>query len=369
MLPNIKLGVLSHYLRKGGIFEERSFFQNLTIAGKRVGVDVYIFAPSNVDEVNQRIHAHAYRPATKNWRRIWIPYPDLFLDRSRFHSVQRYRATSGFRKRNPQLTFISSPLANKWNLFQQLMKKSMVRPYLPPTVLYRSFDDLRRELLSKNIIFLKPINGTGGRGILRIERLSSGVYSVQGRLPNRRIMPERKVNLPQLRAIVQQNEPANRYIIQQGIDLKLKNGSVHDYRLLLQKNGSGKWEITGCVGRVGPSGSITSNLHGGGRAVEMSKLLRYWFGSQKKADLIAEEIYRFGFLIVETLESVYGKLCELALDIAVAQDGRIWLLEVNSKPAREVFRRVGDRATYLKAIRRPLEYAKWLYRSRSGELL
>lgn len=360
-MPNVKLGILSLYLSKEGTFEERAFFRQMTIAGKQLGVDVYIFTPDNVNESSQRIHAYYYDTALSRWTRVWISYPDLFLDRSRFYSSERFRAISGFRKRNPNLTFISSPLANKWNLYQQLARKSAVRQYLPSTVLYRRFDDLRKELLSKNIVFLKPINGTGGRGILRIERLASGVYSIKGRMQSRKIIPERTVNLPQLRMIVKDKKPANRFIIQQGIDLRLRNGSVHDYRLLIQKNGSGKWEVTGCVGRVGPAGSVTSNLHGGGKAVPMHKLLRHWFGEDNKAKSVAEDIHHFGFLLAETLESAYGRLCELALDIAVDRNGRIWLLEVNSKPAREVFNRIGDRATYLRAIRRPIEYAKWLH--------
>jgi hypothetical protein len=367
-LPNIKLGVLSLYLRNG-VFEEQTFFRRLSIAGKQIGVDVFVFAPSNVDEKNQRIHAHAYMASKRRWGRQWISYPDLFIDRSRFHSVKRYRESSGFRKRNPQLTFISSPLANKWNLYQQLSSKPAIKPYLPSTVLYRTFDDLRRELMTKRVVFLKPINGTGGRDILKIAKLQDGLYSVQGRMLSRKIIPERKINLLQLRSVVIAKKPANRYIIQQGIDLRLKSGSVHDYRLLIQKNSHGKWEITGCVGRVGPAGSITSNLHGGGRAVPMRKLLQHWFGSEKRADAVAQNIHHFAFLLSEALETIYGQICELALDIAVAQDGKIWLLEVNSKPAREVFNKVGDRTAYMKAIRRPVEYAKWLYKSKAGEPL
>lgn len=326
-----------------------------------MGIDVYVFTPENIDEGNRRIHAHQYDPADRKWKRKWIPYPELFLDRSRFHSIARYRAVSSFRRRNPQLRFISSPLANKWTLYQHLARKPAIRPFLPPTILYRRFDDLRRELLSRNTVFLKPINGTGGRNILRIERKAPGVYAVRGRMKNRRIIPERRVNLLQLRNIVLAKSPANRFIIQQAIDLQLKNGSVHDYRMLVQKNGNGRWEVTGCAGRVGPAGSVTSNLHGGGRAVPMIKLLTLWFKNSRQAKKTADDIYAFGLLMGETLESIFGRMCEFGLDIAVDQKGHIWLLEVNSKPSRQVFIRIGDRVAYARAITRPLEYARWLH--------
>lgn len=359
-VPKLSLGILTLYLSGKKTFEERHFFRLFTVAGKKLGVDVYVFTPENIDETNRRIHAHMYDPASRRWMRKWIPYPDLFLDRSRFHSVERYRTVSSFRRRNPHLFFVSKPLPNKWTLYQHLSRRPAIRPYLPHTVLYRRFDDLRRELLTRGTVFLKPINGTGGRDILRIERKAPGVYSVRGRMKNRRIIPERHVNLPGLRAIMLAKKPANRYIIQQAIDLRLNNGSVHDYRMLVQKNGNGKWEVTGCAGRVGPSGSITSNLHGGGRAVPMMKLLTRWFKSEQLARKTADEIYAFGLLMGETLESIFGRICEFGLDIAVDHNRRIWLLEVNSKPSRQVFIRIGDRAAYAKAITRPLEYARWL---------
>ena len=366
MPSKTKLGVLTLYLGgKKGVFEERSFFRQLTVAGQKIGVDVYIFTPENVDEGKQRIHAHQF--SNGKWARVTIPYPELFLDRSRFYSTAQFRTITGFRQRNPQLTFISTPLQNKWKLYTKLAQQPAIRPYLPHTMLYRGFDDLRKQLLTNRLIYLKPINGSGGRGILRIERISDGVYSFRGRMASRRIIPERRVNLLQLRSLVNERQPANRYIVQQGIDIRLRSGHVHDYRMLIQKNGQGEWEVTGCVGRVGPAGSVTSNLHGGGRAVPMLKLLTHWFGNETKAKSVTANVHKFGYTLVDTLESLYGRLCELALDLAIDKTGHIWLLEVNTKPARQVFARIGDRTAYHKAISRPLEYAKWLSRTKSGD--
>jgi hypothetical protein len=365
-LPLFSLGVLALYMNNKHRFEEHSFFKQITIVGKSMDVDVYIFTPANVDEQNRRINAHYYEASNNRWLRKWIPYPDLFFDRTRHHSVERYRQVSEFKKRNPNLPFISSPLANKWNLHQALIRRPNIKPYLPSTTLYTRFDDLRQELVKRNLIFLKPVNGTGGRGILRIHRLWNEIYSVKGRTQSRRIIPEQKVNMLKLRSIVTEKIPKNRYIIQQGIDLRLKSGSVHDYRLLIQKNGHGKWKVTGCVGRIGASGSVTSNLHGGGKAVPMLKLLKRWFRSEKKANRVAADIHSFGHELAESLETTYGRLCELALDIAVDRSGQIWLLEVNSKPARKIFARIGDKSAYREAIRRPIEFAKWIYESNSG---
>jgi len=365
-LPSFSLGVLAVYMNNNKGLEERSFFRQMIIAGKNIDVDVYIFTPNNVDEQNKRIYAHSFDSTRNKWMRKWIAYPALFYDRTRYHSRERYRQVSQFKKRNPSMLFISAPLTNKWNLHQALVRKPSIKPYLPPTLLYTRFNDLREELLKHKLVFVKPINGTGGRGILRIQRLVNGIYSIKGRTQSRRIIPEHRVNLPKLREMSIQMRLNKRFIIQQGLELRLRTGSVHDYRLLIQKNGDGNWEITGCVGRIGASGSVTSNLHGGGRAMPMQKLLNIWFMNSKKATDVAADIHNFGYRLAEILEAAYGRLCELALDIAVDRSGHIWLLEVNTKPAREIFARIGDQSTYHKAIRRPLEFAKWIYQSKTG---
>ncbi|MNN95053.1 Endospore coat-associated protein YheD [compost metagenome] len=59
-------------------------------------------------------------------------------------------------------------------------------------------------------------------------------------------------------------------------------------------------------------------------------------------------------------------MCELALDIAIDERGKVWLLEINPKPAREVFARIGNKDIYQKAIERPLEYALYLYKRQNG---
>ena len=66
--------------------------------------------------------------------------------------------------------------------------------------------------------------------------------------------------------------------------------------------------------------------------------------------------------LLRYLEDSYGALCELALDLAIDKNGKIFILEVNPKPAREVFIQSGDPEAYHRSIVRPLEYALWVYK-------
>ncbi|MDT2294301.1 YheC/YheD family protein [Paenibacillus larvae] len=144
------------------------------------------------------------------------------------------------------------------------------------------------------------------------------------------------------------------------MNLRLPGGRVHDYRLLLQKNKKGEWEVTGCAGRIGPTHSITSNLHGGGMAVPMEKLLLTRLQSLREINRIKHNMSRISTQVAIFLEGRFGTICELGIDLAVDERGKVWLLEVNPKPSREVFRKIGDMDTYRKAITNPLEFAIWL---------
>ncbi|MGU3472256.1 YheC/YheD family protein [Paenibacillus sp. D51F] len=356
------LGILTLYLNNQKQLEERPVYQRMIVAGKRLGMDVMVFTPADVDYEGNRINAMFYDPSTKIWSRRRSAFPHLIFDRCRIQNSPRFEQLKKFRSRYGHLGFLNRPLRNKWKIYKTLQSQPRFQNKQPQTLMYASHRDLTDMLKKHPLVFLKPINGTGGRGILRIEKLGGSMYSIQGRDQSRKIIRPQKVGANGLRnRLSSWRLGGGRYIIQQGIQLKLPSGRVHDYRMLVQKNGRGEWEPTGCAGRIGAAGSITSNLHGGGKAAKMEELLDSWIDEGLQSSEIRLEAEQFSIEVAEYLERQYGRLCELALDLAIDRQGGIWLLEVNPKPAREVFKQSGDPDTYDRAIVKPLEYALYLY--------
>ncbi|TFE30881.1 YheC/YheD family protein [Cohnella luojiensis] len=334
-------------------------------AGKRIGISVFVFTPQDVEDRSGKIHAMVYNSDTKKWGRRWVRFPNVVYDRCRIQKSYRFQQLLAFRKRYSHLLFLNRPLRNKWTIYRTLGKVPAFRSHLPITKLYQSSEDVAMLLKKFPTVYLKPINGTGGRGILRIDRRKDGTLLLQGRNHSRKIVQPRHVSRSSLSsALSSWDMHGDRYIVQQGLNIKLPSGRIHDYRMLVQKNGSGSWEVTGCAGRVGPFRSITSNLHGGGEAATMNSLLRQWIGSDETITQIRETAEKFGISVARHLDGAYGALCELALDLAIDRRGKVWLLEVNPKPSREVFKRAGERDVYRKAIVRPIEYALWSYRQK-----
>lgn len=360
------LGILTLYLNDAKQLEEKAVYRRMIIEGHRIGLDVYVFTPMDVHPSKPLIHALIFDPKTGKWSRKWRSFPNMIYDRCRIQRSARFQQLLRFRERYKHLTFLNRPLRNKWTIHQTFSQKSRFRQHMPETLLYQSSVDLHRMLKNSSVVYVKPINGTGGRGILRIERLKNGrgIYDIQGRRQNRQIITPRKVSSARLDSIVRQWCIGGRFLVQQGIPMRLQSGRFHDYRMLIQKNGHGVWELTGMAGRVGAARSVTSNLHGGGHAVRAEILLKEWLGSSEKTESVMKAAEKLGLESAAFLEGSFGALCELAFDLAIDRQGKIYVLEVNPKPAREVFARSGDGVTYRKAMVRPLEYAMWIYNNK-----
>ena len=225
------LGILTLYLNDRKFIEDKHVYAKMTAIGKRIGMAVYVFTPEDVDDRRHRIYAHVYDPEKKRWARKWVRFPNLIYDRCRIQKSKRFEKLLAFRRQYGHLTFLNRPLRNKWTVYRTLGKFPAFRMHLPMTRAYRSPQDVLLLLKRFPLLFLKPVNGTGGRGVLRIVRLANGDFMLQGRNRSRRIVPARRVRRQMLPAALRRwTAQGDRYIVQQGIRTELDGGRVHDYR-------------------------------------------------------------------------------------------------------------------------------------------
>lgn len=362
-MGNPTLGIMTIYGGDGTLdAEEKAFFRSLVLQGAELGLDVFVFTPEDASASGRQVHAHVHDISAGRWRREWRDWPDAVYDRCRAQRSPKFGQMRKFRSRFPKLLYLNHPLSNKWGNHLVLEKHAAIRPHLPYTRQYRTVQDLSEFSGRYPLVYLKPIDGSGGRGIARFTRKEGGRLSLSGRSPARKIIAPGSGTPAELVNRLSGWGIGKRYLLQQGIRIELKDGRVHDFRLLIQKNGRGKWQITGIAGRIGGKGSATSNLHGGGEAVSFEKLLAGRGWGDAKIAAVRLEMEQLAIAVAAALERRFGRLCELALDLAVDPEGRVWLLEVNPKPSREVFKRIGDPSAYRTALRRPLEYALHLAR-------
>lgn len=347
------IGILT-WRGEGARFGEPGYFRRLVREGAQLGANVFLFSHKDVSIQQRKIRG--FVPGVNGgWVSKVFPWPDVVIDRCRKGSPE-YRE---LRRKKNLFLYANHTYTNKSNATKLFLKEQSLLPWMPDTCDY-SPSQLRSMLAKYKLLYIKPGNGTGGRSILQLRKTSDG-YHLLGRDLS---LVRRKAHLSTDAALVtwlnrwvkRQQIRSGNFMIQQGLQLSLVPGRVADTRLLIQKDESGTWEVTGLGVRVGPKDSSTSNLHGGGKAVPFHQFFRDRFGEQK-TEAILTECHELAHAVVDVIEKHFGSMMEFGLDIGVDVDGKVWLIEVNPKPGRDIFKEMGQPALFRKSIQRPLQYA------------
>lgn len=346
-------------------FAEQTFYARLCKLGRALGVTVYVFSPLWADTVRLTVDAYIYEPEAAGWVRRTFPLPDVIYDRSFFTGHPPFRCRTHLAAvrrlmRIKTIPYLGYGLKGKWEVLQFLRRIPELRPYLPKTERIRDFGLIGRRLSEWGSVFLKPEYGTHGKGALFVGSAPDGAgFCVRGRDSGNAPIERNFRDIRSLTVWLKHFAGTRSYLCQQYLTLLTKNGDAYDVRSLMQKNGSGLWELTGMAVRLGRAGSVTSNLHGGGRAAEIQAFLTAEFGF-RQAERIEQTLREISERIPPALEASNGRMAELGLDLGVDRDGRVWIIEVNSKPGRSVFHHLCQEAKQRKAARQPVAYAHYL---------
>lgn len=357
------VGILALRSRRGSRYgEHEPFFRALTRMGQRLHVGAFVFGPRDVDWSRRQVFGYAYvgsRPQG-SWRRSVYPLPDVVYDRVQTRKAEGSKGFAAFRTRLAQAVprwFNEPGFFDKWRMHTALYQNERLRRFLPETALYRGPADLAHFLDKYGIAYMKPVGGSLGLGIVRLHRTEDGyVASYQ---PGETLLMRRASSIRSLAQIVARLTRRGPFIIQQGLPLARWRGRVFDVRILMQRTTGGAWALTKMFSRIAPAGSFTANLTRGGQGCRIDWLLRRVYGSRWPA--VHRALRAAGFELAREIEkTIPGVIGELGLDLGLDRRGRIWLIEVNSKPFLQMTREAGSVRTLSLSVQRPLRFAAYL---------
>lgn len=214
-------------------------------------------------------------------------------------------------------------LASKLLKTAALLSDSRVAGYIPSTREY-SAAGLSAMLARYGNVVIKPVVGGGGYGVIKVFRDQRGYGFTY--MHNTRVYRD----FTTMRQALDRFKVKRKYLIQQGISLARISGRPIDYRVKVVKNGD-HWEFRAMVGRVARPGLFVTNLCKGGTMLSCRHGLRRSLPrintSAKKA-----EMRNLTLVCIELLERHFPGIGELGFDYAVDQRGKIWILEVNTRP-------------------------------------
>lgn len=216
-------------------------------------------------------------------------------------------------------------VADKWAKLKTLRRHPDIAVHVPDM---RKYSDRNLHLMLERygLVVIKPLRGTGGSGVVKIERLPGGKYRYHHQFSIRTVSSF-QVLARRLRRI----RGRRRYMVQQGIRLMQIGGRPVDYRVKMVKTPSGRWRITAVVARVARPGRFVTNLCRGGDLWRGSAALRRVF-PPKSARLKKETMRGVARTCTQWLEQRYPGIGSLGYDFGIDRRGAVWILEVNTRP-------------------------------------
>ncbi|MFD0588371.1 YheC/YheD family protein [Paenibacillus sp. GCM10027627] len=336
------------------------FCRELVEACKVQGAFVYFFTPGALDGNTDEVLAWTY---AEGWKQSLMPAPDIVNNRLTTRKLENSPRVQHFLKET-KLKYatiaFNEKFLDKAEVFEALKKDASLERYLPESHSLRNFATLRNMCTRYSNVFLKPIRGSLGKGIIRISNLEGESYQALYATPagtRKQTYP----NLTRLYTTLSVKMKSVRYQIQQGLQLIEIQKRPVDFRALVQKNGAGEWVITSIVARTAGSQHFVSNLARGGTLSTVSAAVAKsnMSGGISRLDT-AGRLRNAALNIAKGIDThIPAHFGELGIDLALDTSGKVWLLEVNSKPSKNDNTPLNE-GKIRPSVRMMIQYARFL---------
>lgn len=291
---------------------------------KAEGAELLYFSPRGIDLEKRKIQGYVYENG--NWQEAERPFPNVIYNSGSPEKLER--SSEIIEKLKEDIPFTTFSIGNKMRIYERLRTAGVFSPYLIPSKIVKSprgFFDFFNQY--RNVVF-KPVDGRKGQGVIFIRRINDLFQLL--------ISTEAyNFDYDELRAYISSKLQEEAYLVQPYINCKTRLGQVYDFRLHVQKNGEGKWVITTIYPRIGPYGSIVSNINSGGATNYLEPFLKQEFGDDYYD--VKRYLEQFSLQLADHLDTIQQDcfsetIDELGIDVALDDMRKIWIYEVNWRP-------------------------------------
>ncbi|AZU60426.1 YheC/YheD family protein [Neobacillus mesonae] len=306
---------------------------------KMEGIDFIYFSFDSVDFEQKIVNGWVYEKG--KWVQEQKEFPAVIINscnpKTNKHSLilQRLKTFA---------IFTSFPVGNKLKVYKKVKKAKKFASYMIPSYLLTKANELFSLLESHPAAVIKPVSGNRGRKIFFIKKTAESYLWMDG-------ADTHAYNKQQLEAAIFQVLKEQKYLLQPFIECKTKSGLIYDFRLHVQKNGSGQWEITLIYPRISGNTKMVSNVSSGGYRGELIPFLKDEF--EEDYSKMEQKLEKFALSFADHLDTLYeNPFDELGIDVGVDQYQRLWLFEVNWRP--------GAKNREFQVAQRMLPYCRYL---------
>lgn len=359
-----------------GIFIDETRFENLRLGKASIDYSLlalccenlygmcYFFSISNIDFKSKTVKGIFKKNSM--WTPVTLPIPKVIYDQN--HELD-CRSDCIQLRNNLRIDYIiinSIAKLSKMETMDALSKNPFLIDHIPKTISLNSIQNVKDSLEKFPKVYLKPNSLSKGKGIFCISKNLNSSYTVKYRT-------ESTNHIGSLQTIENLNQLLDKYmnigqgyIIQEDIKKASFRNCSFDIRILFQKDYSATWIQSGVVARIGAYNSIITSPKSGGTVEELSVVLKEVFNENiSDKDGLYDKLIKIGKEICITIESEFGDCVELGLDLAIDEQKKIWIIEVNAKPLNVSLKRLNNSKLVVDFNRHPIEYSIYLTGFRS----
>lgn len=335
-----------------------SFCREIIAASKLDCSLVYFFTQEDIQGQSDSIRGWHY---TNKWNRSRFPVPNVIYNRLTSRKLENRLNVKRFVKyarSRHSVVFFNEKYLNKIEVFDALKKEPELLVYLPESHLLSNFHMLKMMCSKHDTVFLKPVNGSLGIGIIRINRNTDTTTYTASFNSRNGVRRQSFGSIEKLFYAISGKMKKNRYQIQRGIKLLSVSGRPVDFRALVQRDNTGQWSITSIVARIAGNQQFVSNLARGGTITTVKTALSRTGASSASGGLA--KLRRAALQIAKGIETqMSGHFAELGIDLAIDSQGHVWLIEVNSKPSKNDKAPLSAQGKIRPSVRKFVQYANF----------
>ncbi|WP_226644846.1 YheC/YheD family protein [Mesobacillus subterraneus] len=348
----ISFGMMSLSLKS-----ELTYFTEMARRANADRFTCFRFSPASIHPITEMVTGERFDQKKDCWVKAEFQLPNIIYDRCFYTNdlaSKQAMAIVKWLKKKTDITFLGYGLPNKWEIYQ-VLSQSPLSPYIPKTILAGSGKAVIAQLDVMDTAILKPVFGSGGAGIYKIEK-TGREFEISADIGDG-LITKTFHSTSETEDWLDNLFRKKEYMMQPYLSLSDPQNYPFDIRVLLQKDHEGKWIARGKGIRRGIKDGILSNLRVGGEILPFEEYVNSLdIRTRKFISLELEEILT---QLPGILEASFPRLFELGVDIGVSKDHALWVLDTNSKPGRKV---ITSTNPDLKEVlyKAPIEYASVL---------
>lgn len=314
---------------------EAKIYKEMTLEARKKNIFLYFFYADGVDWTRKIINGHCFTdPKNKGaWIRGSFPLPDIIYNRIAYRSLERQHPIQTFINKvgESPIYLFNTRFLDKWEVHNTLSLWPHTRKMLPEACRY-SAENLSCFVERFETVFIKPIDGSVGKGIIQVKVISPQRISFS-KLGDKKGWQQSQSAAELYQHLSIGDE--NKYILQKGINLAKIDGNIFDIRIQVQKNGYGEWTFTGAGVRIAAPGNFVTHVPNGGTKADYQSVIKEVFGHANEImESLDRQLKSICRIVPRVLEQGLGiSLAVLSMDLGIDEKGQMWIIEINSKPA------------------------------------